>query len=153
MSSNIGKSIVGAYRNLYRELSKLHRTTAKAHIKETDRKLDAMVKYKKIQLIREGKNKQEIDNELNRYKEISERMTSRKRRVNIAQEKGEFSGYLEDFKFSEGSAHKLIYNISIFLKNQRVYEELIERYNPGITMSQEEKVQKTANRVGLQVPE
>lgn len=43
-------------------------------------------------------------------------------------------------------------NVVTYLKNQRTYNELLERYNPGLTMSQEDNVRKTANRVGLSVP-
>lgn len=43
-------------------------------------------------------------------------------------------------------------DISSFVKNQMEFEELVERYNPGLKMSQEEKVKRTAAKVGLQVP-
>lgn len=48
---------------------------------------------------------------------------------------------------------KHIQDIANFLSYQRTYQELIERYNPGLTMTQEDKVRKTANRVGLDLPE
>lgn len=54
--------------------------------------------------------------------------------------------------FVSGDEHHLA-NVVCFLKNQRVYNELLERYNPGLTMSQEDNVRKTANMVGLAVPE
>lgn len=44
-------------------------------------------------------------------------------------------------------------NVVTFLQNQRIYNELLERYNPGLTMTQEDNVRKTANMVGLSVPE
>lgn len=44
-------------------------------------------------------------------------------------------------------------NVVTFLQNQRTYNELLERYNPGLTMNQEDNVRKTANMVGLAVPE
>ncbi|CDK26975.1 unnamed protein product [Kuraishia capsulata CBS 1993] len=44
-------------------------------------------------------------------------------------------------------------NVVAFLSSQRVYCDLLERYNPGISMKQEDKVRKTARRVGLDVPE
>jgi len=40
-----------------------------------------------------------------------------------------------------------------YLKQQRVYATLIERYNPGMNMSEEDRVQKTARRVGMDLPE
>lgn len=46
-----------------------------------------------------------------------------------------------------------LHNIGTFLRSQRVYSELVERYNPGLTMEQNENVRRTANRVGLGVPD
>lgn len=40
-----------------------------------------------------------------------------------------------------------------YLKQQRVYATLIERYNPGMNMSEEDRVQKTARRVGMDLPD
>jgi len=45
-----------------------------------------------------------------------------------------------------------IQDMANFLSYQRTYQELIERYNPGLTMTQEDKVRRTANRVGLDLP-
>ncbi|KAL6944490.1 hypothetical protein ACO0RG_001227 [Hanseniaspora osmophila] len=42
--------------------------------------------------------------------------------------------------------------VSDFLINQSEYDELVERYNPGLTMSQEEKVKRTAQKVGFEIP-
>lgn len=43
-------------------------------------------------------------------------------------------------------------NIAAFLESQRVYLELLERYNPGMRIDQGENVQRSAQRVGLLVP-
>lgn len=45
-------------------------------------------------------------------------------------------------------------DVITFLNNQREYDELVERYNLGEfkNMSQDERVKRTANRVGLDVP-
>jgi ATP synthase assembly factor FMC1, mitochondrial len=40
-----------------------------------------------------------------------------------------------------------------YLYAQRKYVTLIERYNPGMNMSEEERVKLTARRVGMEVPE
>ncbi|KAH8812043.1 hypothetical protein F5884DRAFT_750367 [Xylogone sp. PMI_703] len=40
-----------------------------------------------------------------------------------------------------------------YVKAQRMYATLIERYNPGMGMDQEEKVRLTARRVGMDLPE
>ncbi|AQZ09393.1 FMC1 (YIL098C) [Zygosaccharomyces parabailii] len=44
-------------------------------------------------------------------------------------------------------------DVAAFINNQREYNELIERYNPGANMSQEERVKLTANRVGFNIPQ
>lgn len=46
-----------------------------------------------------------------------------------------------------------VHNVVLFLKSQREYNELLERYNPGLRISQEDNVRKTARMVGLTVPE
>ncbi|ORY83261.1 hypothetical protein BCR37DRAFT_392596 [Protomyces lactucae-debilis] len=42
--------------------------------------------------------------------------------------------------------------ILLFLRSQRKYTELLERYNPGATMTQAERNRLTARRVGLNLP-
>ncbi|KAI1846202.1 hypothetical protein JX265_010579 [Neoarthrinium moseri] len=39
-----------------------------------------------------------------------------------------------------------------YLKAQRQYVTLIERYNPGMGMDEEERVRLTARRVGMDLP-
>lgn len=39
-----------------------------------------------------------------------------------------------------------------YLKAQRKYGELLERYNPGMNMDEEERVRLTARRVGMEMP-
>ena len=40
-----------------------------------------------------------------------------------------------------------------YAKAQRMYATLLERYNPGMTMDEEERVRLTARRVGMDLPE
>jgi len=40
-----------------------------------------------------------------------------------------------------------------YLRSQRQYITLLERYNPGMNMNEEEKVRLTARRVGMDLPE
>lgn len=40
-----------------------------------------------------------------------------------------------------------------YLKSQRVYATLLDRYNPGMNMDEEERVRLTARRVGMDLPE
>ncbi|GAB7340497.1 hypothetical protein MBLNU457_6919t1 [Dothideomycetes sp. NU457] len=39
-----------------------------------------------------------------------------------------------------------------YIKAQRMYTTLIERYNPGMNMTEEEKQRLTARRVGMEMP-
>jgi ATP synthase assembly factor FMC1, mitochondrial len=39
-----------------------------------------------------------------------------------------------------------------YLKAQRIYGELLDRYNPGMNMDEEERVRLTARRVGMEMP-
>ena len=40
-----------------------------------------------------------------------------------------------------------------YVRAQRMYSTLLERYNPGMTMDEEERVRLTARRVGMDLPE
>ena len=39
-----------------------------------------------------------------------------------------------------------------YLRAQRTYVALVERYNPGMNMEEEERVRLTARRVGMDLP-
>lgn len=39
-----------------------------------------------------------------------------------------------------------------YMQAQRQYVTLVERYNPGMGMSEEERVRLTARRVGMELP-
>src|SRR5215469_10652249 len=40
-----------------------------------------------------------------------------------------------------------------YLRAQRMYVSLLERYNPGMNMDEEERVRLTARRVGMDLPQ
>jgi hypothetical protein len=40
-----------------------------------------------------------------------------------------------------------------YAKAQRMYTELLERYNPGMNLDEEERIRLTARRVGFDLPE
>ena len=40
-----------------------------------------------------------------------------------------------------------------YLRAQRMYVSLLERYNPGMNMNEEERVRLTARRVGMNLPQ
>lgn len=39
-----------------------------------------------------------------------------------------------------------------YIKAQRMYATLLERYNPGMNMEEEERTKLTARRVGMEMP-
>ncbi|OHF00285.1 FMC1 protein family [Colletotrichum orchidophilum] len=41
---------------------------------------------------------------------------------------------------------------AVYLRAQRTYVTLLERYNPGMNMDEEERVRLTARRVGMDLP-
>lgn len=41
----------------------------------------------------------------------------------------------------------------VYVKAQRMYITLLERYNPGMSMDEEDRVRLTAKRVGMDLPE
>ncbi|UNI18219.1 hypothetical protein JDV02_004501 [Purpureocillium takamizusanense] len=49
-------------------------------------------------------------------------------------------------------AHAEAEQIVAYLRSQRQYVALIERYNPGMDMDEEERVRLTARRVGMDLP-
>lgn len=40
-----------------------------------------------------------------------------------------------------------------YVKAQRMYATLLERYNPGMNMEEDERIRLTARRVGMELPE
>ncbi|RSL56452.1 hypothetical protein CEP53_006785 [Fusarium sp. AF-6] len=51
----------------------------------------------------------------------------------------------------EARAHVAAQAIA-YLRSQRQYATLLERYNPGMGMDEEERVRLTARRVGMDLP-
>jgi len=43
-------------------------------------------------------------------------------------------------------------NVLVYLQASRIHKELLERYNPTLRLSEQEKLELTANRVGLTMP-
>ena len=63
------------------------------------------------------------------------------------------------FSSKEGSSGDLANKVQqgeqyvIYARAQRIYVTLLERYNPGMSMDEEDKVRLTARRVGMDLPE
>lgn len=128
------------YKQLHKELVASHRKSYSDRWKHDLEKNRARLVYTKLQLIKSKRPYGEVE----------------------AQIKALGSGKIEYPPLKTDAARELIEldddianleNVVTFLRSQRVYNDLLERYNPGLTMSQEDNVRKTANMVGLAVPE
>lgn len=56
---------------------------------------------------------------------------------------------------ANGDANRNIHNLKMlaeYLRAQRRYNILVDRYNPGMNLSDEERIRLTARRVGMDLP-
>ncbi|CAH6719507.1 ATP synthase assembly factor Fmc1p, mitochondrial [[Candida] jaroonii] len=133
------------YKNILKELRIIATKTHKLHSKSQIKKEKALLEYKKYQLLKEGKPINEITQQIenlttggkpsDKFEQIFKQLHN--------EEKAKGSNKIKEANFN---------NIYTFLNSQRIYQELIERYNPGLTMDQTENIEASANRVGLKVP-
>ncbi|KAM9897284.1 hypothetical protein OXX80_008897 [Metschnikowia pulcherrima] len=128
------------YKELQKELAIAHKKVHTFRWNKDLEKNKARLTYEKLQLIKSRKSTEKVQAEL-------EKLEAGK--IDIPPLDASKVKNLID---SEDDLHNL-QNVTAYLKNQRVYNELLERYNPGLTMSQEDNVRKTAHRVGLSIPE
>ncbi|SCU88546.1 LADA_0E10792g1_1 [Lachancea dasiensis] len=165
MSSN--QQLLVVYKQLIRSLVKSNKRSKIAQITEDNKKQVALLTYRKFNLLRQQASDQASSNSSKHNGHLSE-LTNEIERLKAndpARSKAlhyyENSSSLREMIFQNfpgdaGSVNKRLQHlkdISGFVKNQMEYEELVERYNPGLKMDQEEKVKRTAARVGLQVPD
>ncbi|KAA1466177.1 hypothetical protein DENSPDRAFT_790585 [Dentipellis sp. KUC8613] len=52
----------------------------------------------------------------------------------------------------DSSFYKDMENAATFLHSQRMYKELLDRYNPLVDLTGDERIEMTARRVGLNMP-
>lgn len=135
------------YKNILKELRVIAKKSHVLHQETALQKKKALLEYQKFQLLKEKKPVDEINNQI----------------ANLKPDANPPTRFEEIFKqlfqeFSEKTPNPTeiqkqhFSNIHTFLTSQRTYQELIERYNPGINMKQAENVEKSATRVGLKVP-
>lgn len=56
--------------------------------------------------------------------------------------------------FAEGKQNPaLAEQLAVYLRSQRMYGVLLDRYNPGMNMDEEERVRLSARRVGMEMPQ
>ncbi|KAG7876861.1 hypothetical protein KL905_005150 [Ogataea polymorpha] len=134
------------FQSLVNELQTAVQKAFEKHSKDMLKKQDALIQYKRLQYVRSGKVlSPEEDAVLVDEVKKSTQVTMPEVDVGMVKEMDSDSltpKQLEHLK-----------NMASFVRSQREYVELLERYNPGISMKQTDKVRKTARRVGLEVPE
>lgn len=132
-------------KRLGEELKIIGDKTVKVHLEKEITKQKAVLAYKKIQLVKSGQPIHEITKKLESLE--SEVKVNPPAINSILLEK------LSSTHDGKETPVKVLDNIQKFLAAQRTYTELVERYNPGINVDSQENVRKTANHVGLSVPE
>lgn len=133
------------YKKLITSIEESSKSAHLAHNKDLLKKQDALVHYRRMQYMQAGKTlTTEDDSKL--VEEVKKQFANEIPKVDIS-----MVAHLD-----KDSLHPVevehINNLSLFLDSQREYVALLERYNPGISMKQTDKVKKTARRVGLEVP-
>lgn len=136
-----------AYKHLHQQLLVNVKASTKKQSAEELKKRVALLKYQKVNAMKTKQTDKliEIDNEL----KIIESNTNDPQVQLDAK-------LVEGLKIKdESSNHNInhINDVANFLSFQRTYQELIERYNPGLRMTQEDKIKKTAHKVGFELPE
>ncbi len=130
---------------LIKELEKFGTASFKRRSVGLVEKEKALLAYKKMQLKNAGKSVTP-DQERTLWKAVRSKFTAQVPKPNTS-----MLQFLNKDELTTMEKNHLE-DLTLYLKSQRVYEELLERYNPGISMKQKDKVEKTAHRVGLDVP-
>jgi len=125
----------------------IHEKTAKLHNEKDLKKQLALLNYKKLTLIKERQPTKEVDQQLAKL--------SKGEMPIPPMDKTIVNNFVSETAPHINDHYRLFHmkNITTFLASQREYQELLERYNPGLSMEQQENITKSANRVGLQVPQ
>lgn len=127
-------------KELQKELLYAHRRVHACRLSVNLEKRKVRLNYEKVQLIKSGKPYEHITKELQELevKGIEIPSLDAKEVKHLIKKSDDMNN---------------LKNVVNYLKSRRVYDELLERYNPGLTMSQQQNIQKSANMVGLKVPE
>ncbi|ODQ81661.1 hypothetical protein BABINDRAFT_159923 [Babjeviella inositovora NRRL Y-12698] len=137
------------FRQLHNELSIICAKSGKHQAEQTLKKQTALWQYKKLNLIKLGMSIKEVEEKLLQSKMDSKIIVP----AHPEADTHALLGRTPEQEATEYRDLQHIANITTFLQSQRVYQELLERYNPGMNMEQSDKVRKTAHRVGLELPE
>ncbi|SCU90930.1 LAMI_0E04126g1_1 [Lachancea mirantina] len=157
--------ILSSYKALVKTLVRAQRRYKKAQAEDEIKRQVALLTYKKINLVRQQALEKDAQkrleflpmlNEVTKDIDVLKRSDpARLRRLHFYDDVRALRQSLAQPSTPETLAKRIdhIRDIASFVQNQHEYEELIDRYNPGLKMSQAEKVKRTAAKVGLEVPE
>lgn len=128
------------YKELQRELLSAHTKVHTALWVKSLEKNKAKLAYEKLQHVKAGKPVEEVEQKLKALEANKPAIPplEESKLLALSQDKDDIQG---------------LQTVVSYLKAQREYNELLERYNPGLTMNQLDNVRKSANMVGLQIPE
>lgn len=158
----MNNEVLQAYKAMIKALVRTERISRIAQRKGENKKEIAMLTYKRINIVRE-QSKKDLDvlrkTRLMKDFQILNKRVDMLKNENIEGDKRLL--FLEDsstvkelFLCGDVNDRALQHarDISSFITNQREYDELIERYNPTSSLSQEEIITRTAGKVGLDIP-
>lgn len=141
-------TISNAYKNLQKQLLvNIKASTKKQNAGELKKKI-SLLKYQRTNALRGHQPEKivDIDSEL---KELEKKVQDPEVEVDEKILKG-----LEITKNLESKRNiDHVNDVANYLSYQRTYQELIERYNPGLRASQDDIIRKTAHRVGFELPQ
>lgn len=142
---------MNTYKNIIKELRIIAQKTHQLHEHNQLEKQKTILEYKKLQLIKAGKSIDAINNEINSLAITSKPSDKFEQLFKKLHQEASDKDIINSHQavINDNNFH----NIYTFLNSQRTYQELLERYNPGINFDQTENVSKSAERVGLRVPQ
>ncbi|KAI5968765.1 hypothetical protein CANMA_002201 [Candida margitis] len=148
------------YRAISQELLAYENKTLAAQAQKDNTKLTTYYSYLKSVAQRDGKPVDDINAKLESLKQAQLKQVEEGQGGALNQERTELQDLttlhnIIDDKIGINTNYELnnLNNVATYLRNQREYFDLLVRYNPGLLMDQQENVSKSANRVGLDVPE
>lgn len=157
--------LLGSYKQLLRALVKSNKRSKISQLLEDNKKQVALLTYKKINLIRENQTTDPQARskttaqlyQLNKKLELLKKNDpSKSKHLHFYEDAHQLKKMIVQAEPADESITEKrlqhFRDIAGFMQNQMEFEQLVERYNPGLRMDQEEKVKRTAAKVGLQVP-
>lgn len=139
-------SFSAVFKTIQTEMGLIGARAGRASAEKAAKQQAAVLQYRKLQLVKEGKSIAEVEKELAAVETAPASSEVHESKVEA------LVGRPAGATVTSPRELGLYSNVATFLYSQRTYEELLERYNPG-EMPQEERVRRTANRVGLSVDE